>query len=73
MIYQYDATNDKCPYPLVKMRLMLKDMVDNDVCIIRLADKGSKSDIPRYLDSKGYQYNLVDVDSSIVELHIKNR
>ncbi len=71
MIYQYDATKDKCPLPLVKMRLMLKKMTDEDSCIISIADEGSKSDIPKYLQEKGFQYSVRQLPSSVIELHIK--
>jgi tRNA 2-thiouridine synthesizing protein A len=71
MIYQYDASKDKCPLPLVKMRVLLKKLQSDDTCIIRLADQGSKSDIPKYLATKGYQYTQQQLDNSIVEFHIK--
>ncbi|GAA6204484.1 MULTISPECIES: sulfurtransferase TusA family protein [Thalassotalea] len=71
MIYQYDASKDKCPLPLVKMRVLLKKLQAQDTCIIRLADLGSKSDIPKYLTAKGYQYTQQQLDNSIVEFHIK--
>jgi TusA-related sulfurtransferase len=71
MIYKYDARKDKCPLPLVKMRFMLKKLRDNDTCIILIADQGSKSDIPKYLSTKGYQYTQQQLEDSIVEFHIK--
>ncbi|MCO4798048.1 MAG: sulfurtransferase TusA family protein [Colwelliaceae bacterium] len=71
MIYKYDASNEQCPLPLVKMRLTLKKLKDNDSYFIRIADNGSKSDIPNYLTNKGYQYTQQQLDNSIVELHIK--
>ncbi|MEW6992026.1 sulfurtransferase TusA family protein [Colwelliaceae bacterium 6441] len=71
MIYEYDGSKEKCPLPLVKMRLMLKKLKDSDTCIIRIGDHGSKSDIPKYLSSKGYHYTQQQLESSIVEFHIK--
>lgn len=73
MIYEYDATLDKCPLPLVKLRVILKKMVDNDSCIIRLADNGSKSDIPRLLTQQHYPYVVKRLIDEVVELHINNR
>lgn len=70
MIYEYDASNDKCPLPLVKMRIMLKKLNHGDSCIIKISDKGSKSDIPNYLTTRGYQYTQQQLESSIVEFHI---
>lgn len=71
MIYEYDASKDKCPLPLVKMRVLLKKLQSNDSCIIRIADNGSKVDIPKYLENKGYQFSQHNICQSIVELHIK--
>ena len=71
MIYEYDASKDKCPLPLVKMRMMLKKLRDDDSCVIRISDQGSKSDIPKYLSAKGYQYTQQRLENSIVEFHIK--
>jgi len=71
MIYEYDASKDKCPLPLVNMRLMLKELNDGDTLILRIADKGSLSDIPKYLKTQGYQYSQSEIDCSIVELNIK--
>ena len=71
MNYEYDASKEKCPLPLVKMRIILKKLKQNDIFVIRIADHGSKSDIPKYLTSKGFQYTQQQLSHSIVELHIK--
>lgn len=71
MIFEYDASEDKCPLPLVKMRVLLNKMKDNDVCIIKVADSGSKSDIPKYLTDKGYVFCQRQISTTLVELHIK--
>lgn len=71
MIIEYDASKEKCPLPLVKMRLMLKKLQINDSCVIKIADEGSKTDIPKYLNSKGYQFTQHSINSSVVELRIK--
>lgn len=73
MLYEYDATNEKCPLPLVKMRVLLKKMKQGDVCLMRITDKGSIKDIPKLLNKQGYPYNMRYIDNSILELHIKNR
>jgi len=71
MIYEYDASKDQCPLPLVKVRLILKKMQQNDCCIVKLADQGSKSDIPKYLDKKGFLYSKKIINTYTLELHIK--
>ncbi len=70
MIYQYDATGDSCPLPLVKMRLLLKKMTSDDTCIMQIADQGSKSDIPNYLQNKGWHYTMNQLSANIIELTI---
>ncbi|MDO7084639.1 sulfurtransferase TusA family protein [Pseudocolwellia sp. AS88] len=73
MLHKYDATNEKCPLPLVKMRVILKKMQTNDKCLISIADKGSKNDIPKYLTQAGYPFSSTVSASGIVELLIENR
>ena len=73
MLYEYDATADKCPLPLVKMRVILKKMQQGDACLIRIRDKGSKKDIPKLLEKQGYPYNVRYINDAVLELHIKNR
>lgn len=71
MVYEYNGINEKCPLPLVNMRLILKKMTASDLCVIKISDQGSKQDIPKYLTEKGYDFSLQQLDSSIVELQIK--
>ncbi|NQY63725.1 MAG: sulfurtransferase TusA family protein [Alteromonadaceae bacterium] len=73
MLYEYDATKERCPLPLVKLRVILKKMQANDSCRLLIADKGSKKDIPALLTKQGYEYSLKQLNDSIVELHIKNK
>jgi TusA-related sulfurtransferase len=55
-IIEYDATNEVCPVPLVKMRMMLKKMIKGEVLILKIVDSGSKKDIPKYLKQMSYHY-----------------
>lgn len=71
MHYHYDATQDKCPLPLVKLRVILKKMREGDECFISIADKGSKSDIPKLLHKQGYTFMKNDISPSVIEFHIK--
>ncbi|GHE97959.1 sulfurtransferase TusA family protein [Thalassotalea profundi] len=71
MIYQYNAVKDKCPLPLVKMRVLLNKMVKNDICIMQISDAGSIADIPNYLTKKGYHFSQKKLSDSVVELQIK--
>lgn len=73
MLHSYDGTNDKCPLPLVKTRLMLKLLKPGDRCVVRIADKGSKIDIPNYLAKLGFKYSHRQISDRVVELHIECR
>mgnify|MGYP000099895817 FL=1 len=73
MLYEYDATNERCPLPLVKTRVILKKMKENDVCILRLADSGSKSDIPRLLKKQNYDFQVTQLDTNEIEIKISGR
>jgi TusA-related sulfurtransferase len=71
MLYEYDATQDKCPAPLVNLRLLLRKMTPDDSCLIRICDIGSKKDIPKLLTKQGFYFEQRNVDEQIVELTIK--
>jgi TusA-related sulfurtransferase len=70
MIFQYDAINEKCPLPLVNLRLILKKMKEGDVCVLKIQDSGSKADIPKLLTKLGYCYNLGILDNGVIEFTI---
>ncbi len=70
MIYKYDGSGQKCPVPLVNMRLLLKKMQKGDQCIITIDDLGSLNDIPKLLDKQGYFYRKRAMENSMVEITI---
>ena len=71
MTYEYDATQDKCPVPLVNLRLLLRKLTPIDSCLIRIRDNGSKKDIPRLLLKQGFSFEQRNVDKHTVELLIR--
>lgn len=73
MHFQYDGSNERCPVPLVQLRVMLKKMKVNDSCSIKIHDQGSKQDIPKWLTMRGYNYNTEILTSGVIQLHIKNQ
>jgi TusA-related sulfurtransferase len=73
MIYKYDGRGEKCPVPLVKVRLLLKKMQDGDQCIITIDDIGSINDIPKLLDKQGYFYQKQTNVSGFVEMSINRK
>ncbi len=72
MIFQYDASREKCPLPLVKLRLLLKKMHGNDSCVIKVTDKGSIEDIPKLLFKLGYKHTLSPMVDNAIEITIAN-
>ncbi|MBL4765691.1 MAG: sulfurtransferase TusA family protein [Colwellia sp.] len=73
MMFEYDASDEKCPLPLVNLRLLLKKMQKGDVCILIIADKGSVNDIPKLLNKLGYCYNQGFVDNGRVKMTISSK
>lgn len=68
MLFQYDASQEKCPLPLVNLRLLLKKMKNKDVCVLRISDAGSKDNIPKLLTKLGYPYSQNTINTKIVEI-----
>ena len=73
MIFNYDGSADKCPIPLVTMRLLLKRMQAGDQCILLLRDPGSLKDIPKLLNKQGYCYSQHRIDDGIVKVIIESK
>jgi len=71
MIYKYDGTGEKCPVPLVQLRLLLKKMRSGDNCIVTINDLGSIKDTPKLLTKQGYQYSEQIVGDGIVQISVK--
>ena len=73
MEHIYDATLEKCPLPLVKLRQLLKKMAPGDSCIIQISDHGSKQDIPKLLKKYGYPYREAILNNAVIQLSISYR
>jgi len=71
MIYKYDGIGEKCPVPLVQLRLLLKKMHPSDECIVTIDDSGSLKDIPKLLNRQGYQYSEQSIGDGIVQINIE--
>ena len=68
MIFQYDASQEKCPLPLVHSRLILKKMAKDDICVLKICDLGSKQNIPKLLTKLGYGFEQSVIDNNVVEI-----
>jgi TusA-related sulfurtransferase len=73
MIFEYDASDEKCPLPLVNLRLCLKQMQKGDLCVLTIADTGSIKDIPKLLSKLGYRYNQSLIDNGRVKITISSK
>ena len=72
MLYEYDATAEKCPLPLVKMRVILKKMQQGDSFLLKISDTSSIKDIPNYLSKQGYHFSKQNISGDIVHLLINS-
>jgi tRNA 2-thiouridine synthesizing protein A len=70
MIYEYDARSEKCPVPLVQLRLLLKKMSSTDSCLLKISDAGSIKDIPKLLSKQGYTFKQSWLEENTLELFI---
>jgi len=66
-------TKEKCPLPLVNLRLILKKMKQGDICILRINDTGSKQDIPKLLSKLNYDYEQSCIDNSVIEITLSKK
>jgi len=73
MIFQYDASEEKCPLPLVKLRLILKKMQLGDICILKVSDSGSKQNIPNLLSKLNFHYEQTCIDNNIVQITLSKQ
>ncbi|MEI6895294.1 MAG: sulfurtransferase TusA family protein [Colwellia sp.] len=71
MIYKYDGRGEKCPVPLINLRLLLKKMKFDDECLIIINDAGSLKDIPKLLNKQGYHYQQLFLGNGSVEVSVK--
>ncbi|WNC70145.1 sulfurtransferase TusA family protein [Thalassotalea nanhaiensis] len=63
----YDGRLEKCPLPLVKTKLLLKQLTAGQSLTLFLADPGSIQDIPRLLS----KLNIPFEQSLIAEHQVK--
>lgn len=73
MLYEYDGTGEKCPLPLVKMRVILRKMKQGDTFLLKISDKGSIKDIPKLLTKQGYQFTEQYISHHVLQLMINEK
>ncbi len=62
----------KCPLPLIKVKQWLASADLGKTVTVLLSDPGSRQDIPRYLDKKGYQFQFLSEQGSHLTLELTN-
>ena len=66
-----DARGSFCPGPLMELIRAIRESVVGDVIAVRSSDKGSKVDIPKWIEKAGHRLiaveNLEAYDRIVVE------
>lgn len=68
---QVDATNLKCPMPLLKTKLALADIDTGQYLIVLASDQGSLSDIPKYLARAGHKLVKQEKNGDVYRFEIQ--
>lgn len=70
MLFEYDATQEKCPLPLLHMRKYLKRMNSGDQLVLLVSDVGSNGDIPKLLLKQSWRFKQRNLDNNVTEFII---
>ncbi|MGL5496786.1 MAG: sulfurtransferase TusA family protein [Aeromonas sobria] len=65
-----DLTPWRCPEPLIRLKLWLKDAKSGQTVTIRLADVGSRQDIPVYLQRQGHYVEMQQQSDNTLSLQL---
>ncbi|ABV87294.1 sulfurtransferase TusA family protein [Shewanella pealeana] len=65
-----DLTQYRCPLPLVKVKLALKQLAIGECIRVVLSDRGSRQDVPRYLKKAGFCHAVVEDSDTILSITV---
>lgn len=65
---QLDLTPWRCPEPLIRLKLWLREAKSCQTVTIRLADAGSRQDIPAYLQRLGHSVRPLEESAARLSL-----
>ncbi|MFQ2072105.1 sulfurtransferase TusA family protein [Aeromonas veronii] len=65
-----DLTPWRCPEPLIRLKLWLREAQSGQTVTIRLADAGSRQDIPAYLQRLGHRVILTPGPDNTLSLQL---
>ncbi|MCF5877533.1 sulfurtransferase TusA family protein [Aeromonas veronii] len=65
-----DLTPWRCPEPLIRLKLWLREAQSGQTVTIRLADAGSRQDIPAYLHRQGHHVEMQQEADNTLSLQL---
>ncbi|MCK8046502.1 MULTISPECIES: sulfurtransferase TusA family protein [Shewanella] len=65
-----DLTSYRCPLPLVKVKMALKQLSTGDSVHVLLSDPGSRQDVPRYLKKIGVCHSIGEDTDTVLSLTV---
>ncbi|HHQ4480976.1 TPA: sulfurtransferase TusA family protein [Aeromonas veronii] len=65
-----DLTPWRCPEPLIRLKLWLREAQSGQTVTIRLADAGSRQDIPAYLHHQGHHVEMQQQPDNTLSLQL---
>ena len=68
-----DLTAFRCPIPLVKVKMLLKDLSAGSQLTVLLSDHGSRSDVPNFLKKQGHcvQSSVTEQGHLLLEVRVR--
>ena len=66
-----DARGSFCPGPLMELIRAIRESVVGDVIAVRSSDKGSKVDIPKWIEKAGHRLLSVDTCDGYDEIVVE--
>lgn len=67
---QLDLTPWRCPEPLIRLKLWLRQARPGQSVCIQLGDAGSRQDIPAYLQRQGHPFTLQEAPDNTLSLQL---
>ena len=66
-----DARGSFCPGPLMELIRAIRESAVGDVIAVRSSDKGSKVDIPKWIEKAGHRLISVDTHDGYDEIVVE--
>lgn len=68
---QLDLTPWRCPEPLIRLKLWLRQAEPGQSLLILLSDPGSRQDIPAYLRRQGHSVQPLEESATRLSLRLE--